>query len=135
MIASFWDDGISNAAYPSQLLYATQGTAPSRRFVTEFRDWDLLTSNLSTCFLLAIRASHQIILHEAGDIELRYGPRVPPGAVRNCTGGTTGTTGTQHSGACATIGMEGFSDVDGVQCNTATPAVADGRVIYFVHPR
>ncbi|MEJ2422402.1 MAG: hypothetical protein P8018_12020 [Acidobacteriota bacterium] len=138
MIASFWDDGLSNAGYPSQLLYAVQGTAPNRRFVLEFRDWDLVSCGPVNCYLFQVKASHQVILYENGDIELRYGPRTAAGLSVDCAGATSGGTTDHHLGECATIGIEGtwesHVDADMVQCNTEMWPVSDGRVIYFVHP-
>lgn len=136
-MALFWDDAQSRSEYPSQLWTKVEGTAPNRRFIIEYRDFDLLSCGMSTCTRLDARVNHQAILYENGDIEFRYGPRQTPSTTRGCTGG--GGDRDQEIGGCATIGIEGMPamafDADQIQCDVTTPAVTNGRVITFVPPR
>ena len=129
MIAVFWDD----AAPPSdaELLTRTEGTAPHRRFIIEWKNWDFAVTRAGEVSLQGARLQQQAILYENGDIELRYGPRVwLAGAF------TTLDCGTTRIGGCgATLGIENASgaDVDAGQCNMAT--VSDGKVIRWIRPR
>jgi hypothetical protein len=69
-----------------------------------------------------------VVLHENGDIEFRYGPREAPASSSQC--------GQQHLGCSATIGLRssnGTFDADQLECNENS--VAEGDVIYWVHPR
>jgi len=129
-IAPFWDDGYaSNAAPASEVWTKVEGQAPGRRWIIEYKNFDLLNCG-GTCQpsdFLDANVNHQVILYENGDIEFRYGSRV----ARN--GGCTG----RDRGCSATIGIEGeigTTDVDQIQCNTTTTPIQDGRVIQFIRP-
>jgi hypothetical protein len=139
-LALFWDDQISTNQSMSKLYTKVEGTAPYRRFIVEYQNFDGLACNGGgTCYRIEDATNQQAILYENGDLEFHYGPRATPTTLRNCSAGTGGTTGQQGAGLCATLGLEGqvagMTDVDGAQCNTNTPPVVDGRDIYWVHPR
>jgi len=120
MIAVFWDDLVGNPG--GTLKYQVQGVAPYRRLVIEWRDWNIFASNGVS---IGTSIEHQLILHENGDIEMRYGSRTDPGGGKK-----------QQEGDSATIGLRSASgsvDIDEAQCNT--PTISAGDVYYFVHPR
>lgn len=130
IIAAFWDSGYSdNLAPVSQLWTRTEGTAPNRRFVIEWKDQGQLAKQGGSYWIINDRVNQQAILYENGDIELRYGPRTAPTLSKNC--------GSQQLGCDATLGIEGqvagSTQVYGDQCNAST--VTDGKVVYYVHPR
>ncbi len=121
----FWDDGIATTTSNSQLWSRTEGSAPSRRFIIEYVDFDQLDcKGGGMCDVLDTATNQQLILYEDGDIEFRYGPRQTPSISTGCD--------MQHIGCSATIGIEG-ADIDQIQCEAL--GVTDGRVIYFVRPR
>jgi hypothetical protein len=128
-IAPFWDDGIAHEEGPSELWTKSEGVAPNRRFIIEYKNWQLLHCAGTTCTRLKVNVGHQVILYENGDIDFRYGPRSVPDTSKGC--------GNQHVGCSATIGIEGqvagATDADGVQCNVV--GIAEGRVFSFIHPR
>ncbi len=125
-LVPFWDDAISTTA--SQLWTRLDGQAPARRFIIEYRNFDLLqcTNNCQANDVVDVNLNHQVILHENGDIQYRYGPR---------TASNIGCTGRER-GCSATVGIEGQggTDVDQVQCDSIANPVIDGRVITFIHP-
>ncbi|MFH0901264.1 MAG: hypothetical protein V2A73_11610, partial [Pseudomonadota bacterium] len=142
LIALFWDWGFISpgaaSGFPEpagEVRTQTQGEAPNRRFAVEFKNFDLIYTNRGTPYLQGFRVSQQVILHENGDVELRYGPRTNTGALdQDC-----GTD--RHLGCSASVGLESSTggDIDQAQCGTATsadpPDLSDGKVIYWVHPR
>ncbi len=133
MIAPFWDDGMAYAA-TAQLLYKIEGTAPERKLVIEWRDFDVIGPS-PQYYIISVKVSHQVVLFENGDIEFRYGPRQAPSPGNvECRN--------QDLGCSATIGIEagtaGDHDADVVDClqeNTYYDIdTGIGRVIHFVHP-
>lgn len=129
MIAVFWDDlYASSNDNAHRLSYLIDGVAPHRRFTVEWFDWDVFESEpcQGPCDILQTNVTHQVILHENGDIEMRYGPRVGPLELQGCN--------EQHLGCAATIGLKNSdgSDIDLADCNSSSIAADD--VIYFVHP-
>jgi hypothetical protein len=130
MIAVFWDDHYASTVdNANRLSYLTDGVAPHRRFIVEWFDWDLVESEpcQGQCdTILATNVTHQVILHENGDIEMHYGPRVAPLQSHDCD--------EQHLGCSATIGLKNSDggDIDLADCSNSTVAADD--VIYFVHP-
>ncbi len=128
-IALFWDDGYAPSTAPvAELATKTEGSAPNRRFIIEYKNWDFVyLTGPGNPNPQNARVTQQAILYENGDIEMRYGPRTA-GAAQDC-----GVN--RHQGCGATIGLENGAgtDIDDAQCNMAT--VNDGKVIYWVHPR
>lgn len=129
MIALFWGDGISTLASGSELWTRVDGSAPHRRMIIEYKNWDMLHCEGNTCHVLETRTNQQAILYENGDIEFHYGPRQDPMTDKGCL--------TQHLGCASTIGIEGqvsgSTDVDQLECNVSN--TTNGRVVYYVHPR
>lgn len=127
-IALFWDDGITREESAPELWTMSRGSEPDRSFTIEFKNWDLLHCDGALCYVLDVGVCQQVILHETGDIELRYGPRHPPTSSFGC--------GTQHTGCSATIGIEGqvggLTDADLVDC--LADNTTNGRNLYFVTP-
>jgi hypothetical protein len=136
VIAPFWDQGYPEAT--SDLLTKVEGTAPFRRLIIEFVNWDTLAAcNPAPCGLRQFATlNHQVILYEDGDIEFRYGPRTAPtmNANKDCQ--------PRQNGCSATIGISngGGTDFDQYQCFPAgtfmtANQINNGDVIYYVHPR
>ncbi|MCC6994166.1 MAG: hypothetical protein IT370_06010 [Deltaproteobacteria bacterium] len=128
-IALFWDDAYAPSTAPvAELQTKTEGSAPNRRFIIEYKNWDFIwLQGPGNPNPQNARVTQQVILYENGDIEMRYGPR-RAGVTQDCGAN-------RHLGCGATIGLENAAgtDIDDAQCNLAT--VNDGKVIYWVHPR
>jgi hypothetical protein len=129
LIAPFWSDSFATSNAPaSTLTTKTEGTAPFRRFIIEYANFESLYSNKAgVTNWLGDRVSHQAILYENGDIEFRYGPRTAPTVSKGC--------GSQHLGCSATIGLRNVDSSQIYQDRCTTTDVTDGTVVYFVHPR
>ena len=126
MIAPFWDDGIA-ADTTAQLLYKTEGIAPNRRLIIEWRDFDVIGGQVSTLYIISVKVNHQVVLFENGDIEFHYGPRQSPNPDNiDCRH--------QDLGCSATIGIEsGYGSnhiIDLIECEQGT--ITNGRVIRFI---
>jgi hypothetical protein len=134
MIAVFWDDlYVSDTAPMGSISYLVDGTTPDHRLTIEWRDLDAYYVAGSNAFLQVMRVTHQLVLHESGVIEMRYGPRTAP-LYSNKDCGVD-----RHRGCSATIGLEAPASTmfKNVQCGTAagpgpgyTP-IDEGRVITF----
>ena len=135
-IAVFWDDLYANNTAPSTgaLSYLADGTAPDRRFTVEWRDMDAYYPAGNNAFSQGVRVTHEVVLHETGTIEMRYGPRTPPAYPNKDCGAD------RHRGCSATIGLEasGSQLFDNDQCGTSTgpgpgyTPIDDGRMFTFV---
>jgi len=126
-LAVFWDDGIAWEA-PASLSYKTEGSSPNRRFIVQWKDFDVV-GPAPHYYIVRVKVNHQLVLFENGDIEFRYGPRQTPSPDdEDCLN--------QQLGCSATIGIEageaGDHDADLVDCNQEN--TFDGRVLHFVHP-
>jgi hypothetical protein len=135
-IAVFWDDLYANNTAPSTgaLSYLVDGTAPDRRLTVEWRDMDAYYPAGQNSFTQDVRVTHEVVLHETGTIEMRYGPRAAPLYPNKDCGAD------RHRGCSATIGLEapGSQLFDNVQCGTSngpgpgyTP-IDEGRMFTFV---
>jgi hypothetical protein len=135
-IAVFWDDLYANNTAPStgRLSYLSDGTAPDRRLTIEWRDMDAYYVAGANSFTQGVRVTHEVVLHETGTIEMRYGPRTAPAYPNKDCGAD------RHRGCSATIGLEasGSQLFDNVQCGTGsgpgpgyTP-INEGRMFTFV---
>ncbi len=137
IIALFWDDHKAPAATnpTGELLYAVEGTAPDRRFIVEYRNFDAYYKQGNNYWVQGLRMTQSVTLHENGDITFRYGPRTPPIYDREDCGAD------RHRGCSATVGLEApTGERTTVQCGTPlgqsstyTP-INEGRVIIFEHP-
>lgn len=132
-IAVFWDDLVSNnlTAPAATLTYAQDLSGADHWFAIEWRDFDAyyLAGGGNNHFAQGVRVTQQLVLHESGVIELKYGPRTAPTTARDC-----GLT--RHQGCSATIGIEaaGNAPTKTIQCGTALgstgvfTAIDPGRV-------
>lgn len=124
-IAVFWDDLFSNSttAPSGSVDYAQSLTTADRWFAVEWRDLDAYyqAGGGNNHFSQNMRVTHQLVLHESGVIEMKYGPRVAPSLDRDC-----GLA--RHRGCSATIGIEaaGNSPTRTVQCGTDANALSPG---------
>jgi hypothetical protein len=135
-IAVFWDDLYANNTAPSTgaLSYLVAGAAPDRTLTIEWRDMDAYYPAGTNSFTQGVRVTHEVVLHETGTIEMRYGPRSPPTSPNKDCGSD------RHRGCSATIGLEasGSQLFDNVQCGTSagpgpgyTP-IDEGHMFTFV---
>ena len=129
MIAVFWDDLFPDSVAPPSLRYKFEGAAPNRSMSVEWVNFDVFESNpcQGQCDGVGTLLQHMVVLHENGDIELRYGPRQTPTQDIQC--------GDQHLGCSATIGLRGGDTFDADVSSCDTSDVADGDVIRWIHPR
>jgi hypothetical protein len=133
LVAVFWEDLYPRDATAFALRYKSEGTAPNRTFSVEWVNFDIYESApcegpQQACNGLGAAVTHMAVLHENGDIEFHYGPRTSPTNPLQCE--------QQHLGCSATIGLRslnGTFDADPSSCNTGD--IAEGDVIYWVHPR
>jgi hypothetical protein len=134
MIAVFWDDLYATDVAPmGSISYLLDGTAPDRRLTVEWRDLDAYYVAGGNAFTQGLRVTHQLVLHETGTIEMRYGPRTTPLYANKDCGAD------RHRGCSATVGLEAPASTmfKNVQCGTSagpgpgyTPIDAN-RVITF----
>lgn len=135
-IAVFWDDLYATDVAPvASLTSKVTGTAPNRAVTIEWKDFDAyyVAGSGNNSFTQGVRVTHQLVLHETGVIELRYGPRTPPPA--NLAGKDCGAD--RHRGCSATVGLEAPASMlfKNIQCGTAAGPgpgympIDDGKVI------
>ncbi len=121
-IAVFWDDLFSNtsAAPVASMTYAQDLAGADRWFAIEWRDFDayFLAGGGNNHFSQGLRVTQQLVLHESGVIEMKYGPRSAPTLDRDC-----GLA--RQQGCSATIGVEaaGNAPTKTIQCGTALGTV------------
>lgn len=135
-IAVFWDDLYANNTAPSTgaLSYLAAGTAPDRTWAVEWRDMDAYYPAGNNSFTQGIRVTHEVVLHETGTIEMRYGPRTAPLYPNKDCGAD------RHRGCSATVGLEasGSKIFNNVQCGTSAgpgpgyTSIDEGRMFTFV---
>ncbi len=124
-IAVFWDDLFSNTmtAPSGSVDYAQDLAAADRWFAVEWRELDayFLAGGGNNHFEQNMRVTQQLVLHESGVIEMKYGPRTAPTLDRDC-----GLD--RHRGCSATIGIEAAAStpMKTVQCGTDTNMLSVG---------
>ncbi len=117
-IAVFWDDLFSNTttAPVASMTFAQDLAGADRWFAIEWRDFDAYyqAGGGNNHFSQGLRVTQQVVLHESGVIEMKYGPRTAPTLDRDC-----GLT--RHQGCSATIGVEaaGNAPTNTVQCGNS----------------
>jgi len=136
VIAVFWDDLVATTNAPTgAMTYATSGTSPDRQLAVEWQDMDAYAAagRGGNAFTQGIRVTQQVVLHETGVIEMRYGPRTPPTMTNKDCGAD------RHRGCSATVGLEAPASTafKNVQCGTAAGPgpgyvpIDEGRAITF----
>ncbi len=133
-IAVFWDDLVSNTttAPSATMTYAQDLSGADHWFAIEWRDFDAyyIAGGGNNHFAQGVRVTQQLVLHESGVIEMKYGPRSAPTIARDC-----GLA--RHQGCSATVGVEaeGNAPTKTIQCGSATgtvgmfTAIDPGRVV------
>ena len=111
VIAPFWDSLVVDAS--ASVRTATLGTAPNRRFVVEWRNvW------ISTSEAITPRITVEVIFSEQGDITFNY----------------AGLDSTLKQGANASIGIQSPGGAYGIQYSFQQPSAANGVAVTFRYP-
>jgi hypothetical protein len=118
LIAAFWDDLVPISGMNNGVLTATLGTAPTRRFVVQWRDWGTyLTAGAQLTFQAKV-------FEGTGVVEVHY-----------CAMTATAAAMTRASGSEASVGTEDATGAFGTQVGFNTAGTVVTGMGYRLSPR